>query len=282
MCWLAAAWQYIVWAAFAAAPNLHPGAGVLKKLTRQMKRRTGDTVGISGDYQYRALTEGGAVQRFSHYSKQLVITRWLPPQPGQKVIDVGCGSGVISSFLGRLGAQVLGVDVNPSAVEFAANKFATDNVKFKLGLVDETFRPGWQADRIYCLEVIEHVYAHQALSMLRVFRSLLAPGGRVLLTTPNYVSAWPLIEWVMDTFGLAPRLRGRQHVQWYNRWKLRRLCIDAGFEVERITSYCFLAPWLAPLSWALAEKVADLEGRADLGAGAILACVLRRIADSGD
>ncbi len=282
MCWLAAAWQYIVWAAFAVATNLHPGACVLKKLTREMKRRTGDIIGISGDYQYRALTEGGPVQRFWHYSKQLVITRLLPPQPGQKVIDIGCGSGVISSFLGRSGAQVLGVDGNPQAVEFATGKFATDNVRFALGLVDETFHARWPADRIYCLEVIEHVYAHQAIQMLRVFHSLLVAGGKVFLTTPNYASAWPVIEYLMDSLGLAPPLRGHQHVQRYNRWKLRKLCIDAGFEVERIASYCFLAPWLAPLSWALAEKLAGLEARLDLGAGAILACVLRKADNSGD
>ncbi len=118
-------------------------AGMLRKLGRLMKRRTGDIVEISGDYQYRALTEGGAVQRFWHYSKQLAISRFLPVQPGQRAIDVGCGSGVISSFLGRRGAEVLGVDSNPQAVEFATGKFATDNVRFAHGLVDETFHVEW-------------------------------------------------------------------------------------------------------------------------------------------
>jgi len=246
-----------------------------------MQRRTGDTVAIGGDYQYRALTEGGAVQRFWHYSKQLAVARYLPVQPGQRVIDVGCGSGVISAYLAGRGAEVLGVDSNPQAIEFAAAKFATQNVTFRLALVDEAFRADWPADRIYCLEVIEHVYADQARSMLRTFHSLLAPGGKVLVTTPNYASAWPLIEWVMDTFALAPPMRRYQHVQRYNRWKLRKLCIDAGFEVERIASYCFLAPWLAPLSWTAAEKAAALEARADLGLGSILACVLAKANNRG-
>lgn len=255
---------------------------MLKKLSGLMKRRTGDTVQIGGDYQYRARTRGPAVQRFWHYSKQLAVSRFLPPQAGQRVIDVGCGSGVISSFLGRSGAEVLGLDGNPRAIEFATGKFATDNVRFALGLVDESFHARWPADRIYCLEVIEHVYAHQAIQMLRVFHSLLVAGGKVFLTTPNYASAWPVIEYLMDSLTLAAPLRDHQHVQRYNRWKLRKLCIDAGFEVERIASYCFLAPWLAPLSWALAERLAGLEARLDFGAGAILACVLRKADGSGD
>ena len=264
-----------------AARNLQAGGRVLKELGGLMKRRTGDTVEISGDYQYRALTEGGAVQRFWHHSKQMAISRYLPSQPGQRVIDVGCGSGVISSFLGRSGAEVLGVDGNAAAIEFATGKFAADNVRFELALVDETFRPGWPADGIYCLEVIEHVYAGQARRMLEVFHSLLVPGGKVFLTTPNYASAWPVIECRVDALGLAAPLRA-QHVQRYNRWKLRKLCIDAGFEVERIASCCMLAPWLAPLSWALAEKLARLEARLDFGAGAILACVLRKADTNGD
>ncbi len=264
------------------ASDLRPGGAILKKLSRLMRRRIGDIVEISGDYQYRALTEGSAVQRFWHYSKQLAISRYLPVQPGQRAIDVGCGSGVISSFLGRRGAEVLGVDSNPQAVEFATGKFATDNVRFAHGLVDETFRARWPADRVYCLEVIEHVYADQATRMLRTFHSLLVPGGKVFLTTPNYASAWPVIECLMDALGVAPPLRGHQHVQRYNRWKLRKLCIDAGFEVERIASFCSLAPWLAPLSWALARKLAELEAWLDFGAGAILACVLRKADDSGD
>jgi energy-converting hydrogenase Eha subunit A len=53
-----------------------------------MRRRTGDVVEIDGDYQHRALTEGSAIQRFWHCSKQLSIRKHLPPAPSDEIIDV--------------------------------------------------------------------------------------------------------------------------------------------------------------------------------------------------
>lgn len=66
-------------------------------------RRTGDTIAIDGGYQYRALTEGYRVQRFWHYSKTLAIQEFLPPQSTDRIIDVGCGSGVITKRRRGLG-----------------------------------------------------------------------------------------------------------------------------------------------------------------------------------
>ena len=83
----------------------------------------------------------------------------------------------------------------------------------------------------------------------------------------------------MDTFRLAPQLADHQHVELYHRRKLRRLAVAAGFRVERMATSCFLAPWLAPLSWALAVKTHRLEtGR--LLPGSILVAVLRKPAST--
>ena len=47
-------------------------------------RRTGDRIEIAGDYQYRAIHDGGAIQRFWHQSKLLLIDRLLRPAGGEK------------------------------------------------------------------------------------------------------------------------------------------------------------------------------------------------------
>ena len=239
-------------------------------------RRIGDVVKIGGDYQFRALTEGNAIQRFWHYSKQTVISRSLPPAAEDRVLDVGCGSGVISSFLARSGATVVGIDGNLEAVEFASKTYARSNLRFQQGLVDERFPRDTPIDKIYCMEVIEHIYESQGLIMLKTFHDLLKPGGAVLLTTPNYRSAWPVIEWLMDALRLTPRLKGDQHVAFYNARKLRNLCEQTGFEVVQLTTICFAAPWLAVVNWSLARKVDSREGRLPGHLGSVLACVLRK------
>jgi 2-polyprenyl-3-methyl-5-hydroxy-6-metoxy-1,4-benzoquinol methylase len=224
-----------------------------------VQRRTGDTVAIPGSYQFDALQSKSAVQRFWHANKQATIDRFLPPEEGDRIADVGCGSGVIADYLARSGATVTGFDGNGDAVRFASGQFTRPNLAFVQTLVDEDFETDHAFTKIYCLELIEHVYEHQGEAMLRTFRRLLAPGGAVFLTTPNYRSAWPVIEWSMDTFGLAPRLADDQHVAKYHPARLRAVAERAGFVVRVMTTTCFLAPWCAPLSWRLAEGLNRVE-----------------------
>jgi 2-polyprenyl-3-methyl-5-hydroxy-6-metoxy-1,4-benzoquinol methylase len=236
--------------------------------------RTDTADPISGDYQYVALHEGYAVQRFWHYNKQLTIARYLPPERADVVIDVGCGSGVISNFLAQSGARTLGIDASHDAIAFASRTFTVGNLSFRRGAFHEVFPLAEPVDKIYCLEMIEHIHTHEAIEMLAVFRDSLKPGGRLYLTTPNGRSMWPVIEWLMDTLHLAPQMADYQHLARYSPASLPGLCTSAGFDVERVVTTCFAAPWLAPLSWNLALRA----NRAETGSplGAILVCIARK------
>ncbi len=240
------------------------------------QRRTGDTIAIDGAYQYKALTEGNPVQRFWHEAKQLVIDRFLPPSPGDFVMDVGCGSGVIANHLAERGAEVIAVDGNPSAIAFAQKQFPSEKIHFVNGLVDEVFEAGRPVDKIYCLEVIEHVYYDQVLKMLRAFHTLLKPGGRVFLTTPNYASLWPVIEFACDKLQKTATMRGEQHVCHFTPKRLRNVCREAGFEEERLATFCLLAPWVAPLGLGLARFIHNIETVLPLKAGSIVFITLQK------
>lgn len=237
--------------------------------------RSGDRVSIPGSYQYDALTEGNAVQRFWHFNKQLVIEQYLPPQASDRIIDVGCGSGVVSEFLAKSGAEVLGIDGNADAISFASEKFQRQNLSFRKGLVDSQFEAEEPFDKIYCLEVLEHIYYDQGRQMLANFHRALRPEGAVFLTTPNYRSFWPLIEWLLDRSRLVPHLAQDQHVEYYHRRKLCELAKAAGFTVDRVFTTCFVAPWVAPLSRKLALKLQRMETGSSLP-GSILVAVLRK------
>lgn len=241
-----------------------------------MIRRTGDTIEIRGDYQYNAVNSGHPVQRFWHKTKTLSIAELLPPGSRDSVIDVGCGSGVVSAFLGESGAAVLGVDANRTAIEFATRQFACENVSFQEGLVDETLVIDKPADKIYCLEVIEHVYREQAVRMLRVFHDLLNCRGKVFLTTPNYRSLWPLIEWGLDRFSRAAHLDGDQHVTHYTAKSLCAVCREAGFRVDKVATVACMAPWIAPISWKLALRMHRAEISSPILVGSIIACTLSK------
>lgn len=236
----------------------------------------GDAVSIAGDYQYRAMYSRNKVQRSWHQNKKFTISRYLPPNSGDHILDVGCGSGVISDYLGESGAEVLGIDANDEAIVFAQTQFHRPNVRFQHGYVDEDYHPPWPVDKIYCMEVIEHVYQEQFELMLNMFAKSLNSGGRVFITCPNQASMWPLIERLLDTSGGAPRLKGQQHVEKYTISKLTNLAKKAGFDVESVHTSCFIGPWMALLSWRLAEKIHEWETTPGLRWGSILVFVLRK------
>ncbi len=238
-----------------------------------MTRRTGDHVEIPGDYQYRALTEGPVVQRFWHAAKMVAISLLLPPKPTDSVVDIGCGSGVISDFLGSSGARVVGVDGNERAISFARQTFERENVRFILGLVDDTLRLPSPVNNAYCLEVIEHIHHDQTLAMLKHLQSVLAVDGRLFITTPNYRSLWPLIEWAMDRLAVAPTMDREQHVEHYTKGRLSSLLAQAGYEVDHMATFLFAAPWLSPLSWSLAKRCLAWEMRSGVLPGSLIACV---------
>lgn len=238
-------------------------------------RRRGDAVAIAGDYQYRALTEGPAVQRFWHDTKLWLVRRYLQPGPTDRVLDVGCGSGVVAAEIARSGvASCLGLDGNPDAIRFARQRFPLPNLSFQQQLVDELDLPDGSFDAVCCFELIEHIYPDQGLALLRSLARLVRPGGRLLLTTPNYHSVWPLIEWALDRSGQVPKLADDQHVAFYSHRRLRAAWSAAGWTGEAEHTCCTLAPWLAALSWPLARRVREIEG--PLPCGTILVHRLRR------
>jgi 2-polyprenyl-3-methyl-5-hydroxy-6-metoxy-1,4-benzoquinol methylase len=239
-------------------------------------RRTGDAISIPGDYQLRAARSSNPVQRFWHATKKIVVDRMLPAAPGEFVIDAGCGSGVVADYLASSGAEAMGIDANPEAIAFASREFARPNLRFVRGLVDDELTLDRPVDKFYSLEVIEHVYRAQGVAMLRSFHRLLRPGGRALITTPNYRSIWPLLEWTLDTLRLVPVMADEQHVEHYHRGKLAEVAREAGFEVETIRTICLVSPWLAPVSWRLAEAAARRELAMPFPLGCILVAVLRK------
>ena len=222
------------------------------------RRRERDAIAIPGDYQARALESPRAAQRFWHAAKLRLIDRVAPPKPNARIADAGCGSGVIAAHLASTGAEVVGFDSNPAAVEYATRAYASPHLRFVLGPFELMLNEA-PFDQFYCLEVVEHLYEEQAIEVLRLFARAAKPGAELFVTTPNARSAWPLIEWTLDRLHLVPTLAEEQHLTAFTRETLKRAMDAAGWKVEEIGTFNGIAPFLAPVSERVARAAETIE-----------------------
>lgn len=236
-----------------------------------MDRRTGDKIEISGDYQYNAFYTGKAPQRFWHYTKITEAIKSLQLKKGDNVLDVGCGSGLVSYFIAKDNeVNVTAIDANDSALGFANQKFVLPNLEFKKGLLDELNLQKGHYQKIVFLEVIEHISEKQGEEIFKSFYELLAPGGRLVISTPNRYSLWPLIEWSLDFFKVVPNLAEEQHEFLYTGKLLKQKGIDAGFILADKRSINTISPWAAMLNWKLALGIHKVEFMINRNFGSIL------------
>ncbi|PPT42429.1 MULTISPECIES: bifunctional 2-polyprenyl-6-hydroxyphenol methylase/3-demethylubiquinol 3-O-methyltransferase UbiG [Xanthomonas] len=109
---------------------------------------------------------------------------------GARVLDVGCGGGLLSESMARLGAQVTAIDLAPELVKVARlhSLESGAQVDYRVQSVEDLAaeQPG-SFDAVTCMEMLEHVPDPTAI--IRACASLLKPGGKLFLSTLNRTPA---------------------------------------------------------------------------------------------
>lgn len=109
----------------------------------------------------------------------------LTPLDGLTLLDIGCGGGLISEPLARLGAQVVGIEPTEANIGAARSHAAASglDIDYQAASAEDLAAAGRRFDIVVCLEVVEHV--PDPAAFVAVCASLVRPGGLMILSTIN-------------------------------------------------------------------------------------------------
>lgn len=155
---------------------------------------------------------------------------------GKKVLDVGCGGGILAESMATRGALVTGIDLSDKALSVARLHLLESGQKVDYRKISaEELADGMPDafDIVTCLEMLEHV--PDPASTVRACARLVRPGGRVFFSTINrnpkaYLFAVVGAEYVLN---LLPR-GTHDYTRFIRPAELARFCRDAGLAGEEV------------------------------------------------
>jgi ubiquinone/menaquinone biosynthesis C-methylase UbiE len=204
---------------------------------------------------FEALTKGNKLQRFWHDKKFWSVLRSIDINRTTRVIDIGCGPGVLLSRIFRHANATVGLDISKNQVRFT-NNLLKNNQNIVGACQNLPIRDN-SMDCAFMVEVLEHLPPDDAEKVLKSIFRVLKKSGVLILTTPNYRSLWPVIEFFWNK--INPINYNEQHINKLNIKKLRLLLTIAGFKDIKMETIFIISPFISLISEKFANKVMTLE-----------------------
>jgi len=166
------------------------------------------------------------------------------PLQGLRLLDIGCGGGLLAEPLARLGAEVVGIDASPENIEVAA-RHATESglaIDYRLtsaeALAEDLTATGARFDVVVNMEVVEHVA--DAAAFLHASAALVEPGGAMVLATLNRTPKAFALAIVGAEYLLGWLPRGTHDWRRFLRpSEVAALLRDGGVEIAELTGVAY-------------------------------------------
>ena len=257
-------------------PRAYPAHGSThgpKEATADAQRLVDEHFQARASY-WKTLYEEESLWGVIHQERRALAMAWIADlalAPGARVLEVGCGAGLLGVDLARQGFAVECIDSNPAMVDLARAQAEeaglADRLRPKVGDAHVLgFEPG-AFDLVVALGVVP--FLHSPDVALREMARVMAPDGRLLVTsdnrhrlnhlldpryTPLFTPLKAALGNVLGRFGRDPR-QGRMPAHLFSRRDVERLLHGAGLSVVRSKTLGF-GPFTVLGRPALRERAA--------------------------
>ena len=225
-----------------------------------------DYESIPAGYYDEVFRRRRGIQSKWHHLKFERIAREL--EGCRRVLDVGCGPGTLAAnFAGD--REWVGTDLSARQIAYARRTYGHLGARFYNASLADVRRQQPPFDAVTMVELIEHLDVPVVDELIGDALQCLRPGGKLIVSTPNFGSAWPLVEAAVNRFGDLSY--DSQHINRFDRGRLAELLASHGLARPRAEPYLALAPFAAALGWRFSDRVARLErGRIEARLGLLL------------
>ena len=166
------------------------------------------------------------------------------PLRGLRVLDIGCGGGLLSEALAQAGAEVTAIDLAPELVKVARLHALETGVSIDYRVQAAEDLAAEQAhsfDVVTCMEMLEHVPDPSAI--IAACRTLLKPDGQLFLSTINRTPAAFAVAIVGAEYVARLLPKGTHHYQEFIRpAELSRWLREAGLQLQDVSGMAY-EPW---------------------------------------
>ncbi len=190
----------------------HYDKKLFKKLMTELYEKYPD--GVTLPPEYAEHVDNNLLRVLIRLARYKFVARLI--KKTDRVLEVGCGSGVGCIFLAQHSAQVTGIDANSSEIAEARKINRRSNVSFEL---QDLFQldPRKKFDVVVALDVIEHMTKQTAQKFLGAMTCHLNPAGMLVIGTPS-----------IHSYKYQGALSQASHIKCYDQDEL----------VELIDQYC--------------------------------------------
>lgn len=163
------------------------------------------------------------------------------PLAGKRVLDVGCGGGILSESMARRGAQVKGIDLSDKALKVAQLHALESGVALDYESVSAeelAEREAGLYDVVTCMEMLEHV--PEPASVVEACARLVKPGGEVFFSTINRNAKAYLFAVVGAEYVLKLLPKGtHDYAKFIKPAELARFCREVRLDVRTIVGMTY-------------------------------------------